>query len=125
MNGIQVFNKITHITHNLRVKYLEIKIIFSEITPGNDERDREDVICNRMLNSYAPTQETYSLFRDNKHIRENKIAKFASNIKIALRQAYGNVSIGPRRNKSNEDVIWVKIGKELCGADIYISNAKR
>ena len=51
-----LFNKITHIIHNLRVKYPEIKIIFCEITLRNDERERKVVICNRMLNTYAATQ---------------------------------------------------------------------
>ena len=102
MNGIQVFNKASHVIHNIKVKYPEIKIIFSEITPRNDDRDHEVINCNKMLNEYAATQEnvfvakhenlrdeSYSFFRDVKHIKEIKIPRFAANLKIALRKAHG------------------------------------
>ena len=48
----------------------------SELTPRNDEKDCKVILCNRMLNSYARTQENiymvdhsnlrdpYSKFRD-------------------------------------------------------------
>ena len=101
-NVIQVFNKITHIIHNLTIKFPGIKIIISEITPRCDDRDCEVIICNKMLNSFVDTKEnifiarhsnlrdeTFSMFRDIKHIQKTKIAKFASNLKIALRKAYG------------------------------------
>ena len=112
INGVQVFNKISHIIHQIRTKYPTVKIIFSEITPRNDDKDGEVIVCNRMLNSYANTQtdifiahhenlrdETFSLYRDNKHICDRNIPKFAANLKNALRRAYGieTSSIGASR----------------------------
>ena len=65
-----------------------------EITPRDDERDEEVLKCYRMMNSCVSSQgniyvayhsnlrdETFSLFRDNKHTKESKIPKFASNKK--------------------------------------------
>ena len=82
---------------------IKTTLIMCEITPRDDERDEEVLKCpNRMINSYVSSQEniyvayhsnlrddTFSLFRDNKHIKESKIARFASNIKRAMRTAYG------------------------------------
>ena len=84
-------------------------INFSEVIPRNDNRDSEVITCNNLLNSYATNQDdvyiarhanlrdkTYSCFRDNKHIRETKIARFAANLKFALRKAYGIESSRPK-----------------------------
>ena len=42
------------------------------------------------------------LFRDNKHIKEYKFAKYASNIKRALRTAYGTQSTNSRERTLNK-----------------------
>ena len=114
-SGLEVFNKICHIIYQIKVKYPGIKIIFCEVTPRNDERDEEVIRCNQMVNAYVSTQEniyiahhsnlrdeTYSLFRDNKHIKEYKIAKYASNIKRALRAAYGIQPTNSRERTLNK-----------------------
>ena len=95
-----MFNNICNIINQIKTKYPDIKIILCEITPRKDNRDEEVIKCNRMFNTYASSQqgiylahhsnlrdETYSLFRDNKHIKGYKIVKFAANIKRALRVA--------------------------------------
>ena len=95
-SGIELFNIFSRLINQLKTKYPGIKIIMCEITPRDDERD-EVLKCNRTMNSYVSSQEniyvsyhpnlrdeTFSLFRDNKHIKESKIPKFASNIKRAM-----------------------------------------
>ena len=44
------------------------------------------------------------MFRDVKHIHKTKIAKFASNLKIALRKAYGIKSTRFLRNLENTGI---------------------
>ena len=111
-SGIELFNTFSRLINQLKTKYPGIKIIMCEITPHDDERDEEVLKCNRMINSCVSSQaniyvayhsnlrdDTFSLFRDNKHIKESKIAKFASNIKRAMRTAYG--IIDPNSSHSN------------------------
>ena len=92
-SGIQLFNTFSRLINQLKTRYPGIKIIMCEITPPpppprDDERDEEVLKCNRMMNSYVSSQEniyvayhsnlrdeTFSLFRDNKHIKESKIPK--------------------------------------------------
>ena len=75
----------------------------SEITPRNDEKDSEVVICNRMLaNSVLMMNNVilikhdnlrdgnWSYFQDVKHIRKESVRYFAGNIKTALRIAFNN-----------------------------------
>ena len=94
LTGIQVFNKIAHVIHQVKSKYPGVKIIISEITPRKDELDCEVLACNKMLNAYAATQdhvyvadhsnlrdENFTYHRNIKHIKENKIANFAANLK--------------------------------------------
>ena len=134
-NGIQVFNKMSHIIHNLILKFPGIKVIVSEITPRNDDRDSEVIICNRMMNTYVETKanlfiarhtnsrdETFSMFRDTKHIRKSKIAKFAANLKVALRKAHGIESMrwpgksepfGKTNHPQSQTTQWIGKDKRL------------
>ena len=82
--------------------YPNAKIIVSELTPRKDARDNEVIECNKPLVSYVKSKEymyfakqsnlrdpDYTFFDDAKHIKKTKIGRYASNLKIALRKAYG------------------------------------
>ena len=86
----------------LKEKYPEIKIIASEITPRNDDKDKDVItfdkllgdICKSMENMYLVDHSnirdsTYSLLFDDRHIHKKAIRLFVSNIKKGLRKAYG------------------------------------
>ena len=105
------------ILNQIRTKHQDIKIIFSEITPRNDARDSEVMAFNGLLDIYAKKHPdvtivfhnnlrdpNWSMFKDVKHIRQNKIPKFAANIISGLKQAYGisNISelFGEKHNSS-------------------------
>ena len=100
MSGDQVCTKLFTIVNKIENKFPGIKIVVSEVTPRMDERDGEVITCNRLLNSYASGRENVFVaahrnlrderfFRDAKHIKEDKIAKFAANLKRALQEALG------------------------------------
>ena len=86
----------------LKEKYPEIKIIASEITPRNDDKDKDVITCNKLLGDICKSMEnmylvdhsnisdsTYSLLFDERHIHKKAIGLFVSNIKKGLRKAYG------------------------------------
>ena len=111
----QVYKEITEIIDILKSKYPGIKIIICEVTPRADEKDDDVIICNRMLNEYAPRvdnlfivnhsnlrDENYSLFSDTKHVKERCIPKLAKNIKIGLRQAYYGKQNENRYDRENK-----------------------
>ena len=97
----QVFDEMKSTIDKIRQKIPNVKIIMSEITPRTDDRDDEVMQCNELLHNYAYQHDdifvtvhknlrdaTWSMFRDNKHIHEFKIPKFAANIIRALKMAY-------------------------------------
>ena len=97
---IKVCTKLFTIVNKIENKFPGIKIVVSEVTPQMDERDGEVIICNQLLNSYASGRENVFIaahrnlrdgrfFRDAKHIKEDKVAKFAANLKRALQEALG------------------------------------
>ena len=58
----------------------------SEITPRTDDAHQQDDIFVTVHKNLRDA--TWSMFRDNKHIHEFKIPKFAANIIRALKMAY-------------------------------------
>ena len=100
-NGEQVFEEMKSVISQIRFKIPNVKIIMSEITPRNDQRDLEGQLCNSLLHDYAIQNQdiivtvhknlrdpSWTMFRDTKHIREMKLPKFAANIIRALKEAY-------------------------------------
>ena len=96
--GTKVGEKLFTIINKIQAKFPGIKIIVSEVTPRMDGKDSEVKKCNNVINQYAKRREGIYIaahsnlrdqrfFRDNKHIKEIKIAKFAANLKRALRNA--------------------------------------
>ena len=99
-SGATVFNRIRETIDNIQEKY-SVKIILGELTPRKDEKDDDVMICNRLINEFAGDKpdifvayhsnlrdDNGSFLYDNKHIKKNCIARFAANLKIALRKAY-------------------------------------
>ncbi len=97
--GTSVANDLRTAVKSIRSKAPDAKIIVSEVTPRQLNRDNEVIICNEHLHSYSIpldfTIATHSNLRDNKffvpkdnkHLNEEKIGVFASNLKTALRKA--------------------------------------
>ena len=81
--------------------YPGMKFILSEVTPRMDEIDARVKEVNTLLNQYVIGHENIFLtknsnlrkpqnfFTDGKHLKHDIIPLFASNIKRALREAYG------------------------------------
>ena len=99
MCGNKVGEKLFTIINKIQAKFPGIKIIVSEVTPRMDGKDTEVKKCNNVINQYAKRREGIYIaahsnlrdqrfFRDSKHIKETKIAKFAANLKRALRIAF-------------------------------------
>ena len=101
-DGLDVFNEMVETILMVRRMYPFIKIIISEVTPRNDERDSEVILCNERLNERVTQMENVviinhsnlrdenmSMFSDAKHIKENDIKVYAGNIKTGLRKAFG------------------------------------
>ena len=99
-SGVSVFNRIRETIENIQDKYT-VKIILGEITPRKDDKDDDVKTCNRIISEYAGDKpdifvayhsnlrdDNGSFLFDNKHIKNNCIARFAANLKIALRKAY-------------------------------------
>ena len=98
----QLIEEIKNTINDINIKFPGIKIILSQITPRKDEIDRAVVEYNTLLVNlyeYEPNifivdhnnlrDENYSMLFDNKHIHRRAVPLFASNIKKALRKAYG------------------------------------
>ena len=93
--------------------YPHVKIVMNELTPRTDKRDEEVIKCNKALVNITSASngkivlaiqsnlrgKTYSFFSDVKHVKETKIARYASNLKIALRKVYGMES--PHKTQMN------------------------
>ena len=94
--------EINNAIETLKTKYPGIKIILCELTPRKDDRDTAVIECNKLISTLCAEDETlflvehnnlrdenYSKLYDTKHIHKRVIPLFASNIKRALRKAYG------------------------------------
>ena len=103
MRGAEVHKILLSTINTITRKFPHIKIVVSEITPRNDEKDSEVVICNRMLADSVLMMNNvilikhdnlrdgnWSYFQDVKHIRKESVHYFAGNIKSALRIAFNN-----------------------------------
>ena len=125
-SGGEVFYMIKEITEIIWKKNTHMRIIFNEITPRNDERDEKVVICNKLVKDFSRTQDQlflatqdnlrngeWSLHVDAKHISTHGIAKFASNMKRAFREAVG-FSVYPRNivNSGNSKYVYGKNKKK-------------
>ena len=118
--GQSVAGKISEIVDAVHYKYPEVKIILNELTPRMDERDGEVTKCNKALASIAVQDDLVflakqgnlrdnSFFRDNKHIKSEKIGRYVANVKNELRNAYGIKD--PR--KSNHSANFERISPRL------------
>ena len=98
----QVAEDIRNAIDLIKKKYPEIKIILSKVTPRKDEKDELVRECNVQLSELYDNEpsvfivdhdnlrdENYSMLFDTKHIHRRAVPLFASNIKRALRKAYG------------------------------------
>ncbi len=101
-SGVDVAFRIRELLNATHCLYPNVKITLNEITPRNDSRDEQVIECNKELQSYDRENlhiflakqsnlrdNTYSFFHDEKHVKKNKIGRYASNLKSTLRKAYG------------------------------------
>ncbi len=97
----QLFTSINQLVHKLNEVYPDLKFILSEVTPRMDHIDGRVKEANELLDQYARCHDNVFLvknsnlrnpdnfFADGKHLKHAIIPRFASNIKRALRAAYG------------------------------------
>lgn len=108
----EVLHQLQVVIGLLRDKYNNPKIILSEITPQTDDKDEEVEKCNDLINDYVATtdyiflakhsnlrHEDGRMFSDAKHITRNAIPIFVTNLKKALREAYGMLANFNRNNR--------------------------
>ena len=102
IGGVEVAKKLSDLTEDIHMIYPNAKIIVSELTPRKNARDNEVIECNKPLVSHVKSKEymyfakqsnlrdpDYTFFDDAKHIKKTTTGRYASNLKIALRKAYG------------------------------------
>ena len=98
----EVCDQVIKLTELIRERYGNPKIILSELTPRNDEKDKEVLDCNQLLKTFADSAEHIIMakqsglrtedgrhFEDAKHITRFAIPIFCASLKRALRTAYG------------------------------------
>ena len=100
---LQVLDELKQLLNDVRCRFPGVKFIVSELLPRNDVRD-EDVQCfNTLLRSHAERDEvtditvathqnmrdpTFTMFYDEKHLKENSVPRFAKNLIRAMLSAY-------------------------------------
>ena len=91
-----MFIDIKKTAERIQSMYPDVKVIVSEVTPRMDSEDldKEVKVCNELLNDFVNQSEHTFIVRnsnlrdrkffleDGKHLRQNTIARFASNIKM-------------------------------------------
>ncbi len=111
----QVTEHLKVIIAGMRKKFQGVKIIVSEITPRNDEKDADVRRCNELINALYGNQghitiaphsnlrdDDWSMYDDAKHITKAAIPRLVSNIKRALRKAYGITTDGSKPRMSSK-----------------------
>ena len=110
----QVSEHLRAILQSMKKKFNRVQIIVSEITPRNDDKDENVKRCNELINSICKDKDyitiarhsnlrndDWSLHEDVKHISESATPRLVSNIKRALRKAYGITADGSKPRVSN------------------------
>ena len=108
--GVTVAQKLIQTVHKVKLQHPHTKIVVSEATPRQFDRDEEIKKCNQVLHSQLDNahnvsiavqsrlrESNWSLYEDNKHILRNRINVYAGNIKSAMRE----VRLRKDGNKSN------------------------
>ena len=97
----QYFTSVHTLVERLQTSFNGIKIILSEVTPRMDEFDQRVIEANQLLRQFVLSKEDLFLTKnsnlrnpdfflsDGIHLNHSIIPRFASNIKRALRAAYG------------------------------------
>ena len=97
----QLFTNILELVNRLKESFPGIKIILSEVTPRMDQFDERVKETNVLLQQFVSGNNELFLTRnsnlrnpdfywnDGIHLKQSIIARFANNMKIALRAAYG------------------------------------
>ena len=97
----QVFGELELMLHGMRTRFPGVKFIISELLPRNDNLDTEVLRFNELLSAYASRYNdvtlaihktlrdvSYSHFFDAKHVKKEKVPKFAANLIKALLSSY-------------------------------------
>ena len=111
----QVTEHLKVIVNGMIKKFKGVKIVVSEITPRNDEKDADVIRCNVLIQdlykneddvTIAPhsnlRDDDWSMFDDSKHVSEAAVPRLVSNIKRALRKSYGITADGSKPKHPNK-----------------------
>ena len=97
----EYFTSVHKFVENVWLRYPDVKIVLSEVTPRMDHVDTRVKEANVLLRQYAQGFDNIFLtlnsnlrnpdnyFDDGIHLKHHIIPRFAANIKRALRAAYG------------------------------------
>ena len=98
----EVFEHFRAVVDLIRVRYKQPKIIIAELTPRTDNRDEQVKECNILIQQFVNDNEFLFLakhgnlrtvddrhYHDAKHITNFAVPIYVSNIKRALKTAYG------------------------------------
>ena len=97
--GVTVAERLVKLTHQAKLQHPNTKIVVSETTPRQFDRDDEIKLCNAAIHTHlgqTPNvaiavqsrlrDSNWALYEDNKHILRNRINVYAGNIKSAMRE---------------------------------------
>ena len=97
--GVTVAERLVKLIHQVKLQHPDMKIVVSETTPRQYDRDDEIKLCNAALHAQlvdTPNvaiavqsrlrDSNWALYEDNKHILRSKINVYAGNIKSAMRE---------------------------------------
>ena len=97
----QVFGELELLLEAIRLKFPGISIVISELLPRNDHRDAEVKLFNQVLMDYVLNHQDvtiarhhnmrdpgYSMFYDEKHIKDTAVSRFSANLIRALLKSY-------------------------------------
>ena len=114
-DGPDVARKLLQIVQRLKETLPDVKIVISEVTPRKLNRDNQVQVCNEHLHVYFDPMENVTIaehsnlrttdwefHEDDKHLKQDSISEFASNLKSALRQAL-NIQLTDKP-KGNETI---------------------
>ena len=115
-DGATVARTLAQTVQHMRDTQPQLKIVVSEITPRKEYNDDQVKICNEHIHAYFEPMQNVTMaihsnlrtanwkyHEDDKHFLKESIAKFAANIKIALRKAIGIPERTKKVNKSKVD----------------------
>ena len=126
----ELFTEINKFVTKVWERYPDVKFILSEVTPRTDRIDARVKEVNVLLQQFAQgfdsifltknsnLRDPRNFFPDGKHLKHDIIPLFVSNIKRALREAYGI-----KRERTNTNMGWARRDQTTRGDHLTSRNS--